>query len=300
MKTVWKWIILTVLIGYVITMTVWANAEAEKHQCRGISVSITGGGINDSITTEAVLDLLRQYPEKIVGIPATRVNTRGIQEYIMSLNNFEDVRCHITSQGYLAVNIQPMIPEIRVFDGDNSYYVNKDGKRITSNSAFYVDVPVVAGNFNNGFSPKDILPIVRFVERDSTLHSLITMYVAKDKNNILLVPRFTGHVINFGDTSRLKEKRRALLTAYHNILPYRGWELYDTISVKFKGQIVATRRDKRPLYPFETIIEEEDPEEGSLPDDPNPQAPHQTPAQTQPSKPNTNDNTTPTNSTQQV
>ncbi|MDE5552701.1 MAG: hypothetical protein K2I91_05810, partial [Muribaculaceae bacterium] len=79
MKTVWKWIILTVLIGYVITMTVWANAEADKHQCRGISVSITGGGINDSITTEAVLDLLRQYPEKIVGIPATRVNTRGIQ-----------------------------------------------------------------------------------------------------------------------------------------------------------------------------------------------------------------------------
>lgn len=297
MKTVWKWIILTVLIVYVISMTVWANAEAEKHQCRGISVSITGGGINDSITTEAVLDLLRQYPEKIVGIPATRVNTRGIQEYIMNLNNFEDVRCHITSQGYLSVSIQPMIPEIRVFDGDNSYYVNKDGKRITSNSAFYVDVPVVQGTFSNDFNPKDILPIVRFVERDSTLHNLITMYVARDKNNILLVPRFTGHVINFGDTSCLKEKKRALLTAYHNILPYRGWELYDTISVKFKGQIVATRRDKRPLYPFETIIEEEDPEEGSLPDDPNPQGPQQKPAQAD--NTNTNTDTTPTRTTTQ-
>lgn len=271
MKTVWKWIILVVLLAYVVTMTVWANAEADRHKCRGISVSIKGDGINDSVTTGAVLDLLRQYPEKIVGIPATRVNTLGIEEYIMRLNNFEDVRCHITSQGFLAVEIQPMIPEIRIFDGEQSYYVNKDGKHITANSAFYVDVPVVTGHFGKDLSPLDVLPVVRYVERDSVLHNLITMYVAKDKQNILLVPRFTGHVINFGDTSRLKEKRRALLTAYHNILPYRGWELYDTISVKFKGQIVASRRDKRPLFPFESIIEEEDPEESSLPDDPNPE-----------------------------
>ncbi len=277
MKSVWKWLILIVLLAYIVSMTVWANAEADKHKCRGISVSITGNGINDSITTSAVLDLLRQYPEKIVGVPATRVNTLGVENYIMGLNNFEDVRCHITSRGYLAVEIQPMIPEIRVFDGDESYYVNKDGKHIRSNQAFFMDVPVVSGDFSrNGLSPKDVLPVVRFVQRDSVLHNLITMYVVKDKDDILLVPRFTGHVINFGDTSRLQEKRTAILTAYRNILPYRGWETYDTISVKFKGQIVASRRDKRPLYPFENIIEEEDPEESSLPDDPNPQ--HQSPA----------------------
>ena len=48
-------------------------------------------------------------------------------------------------------------------------------------------------------------------------------------------------------------------------MPFKGWNYYDTISVKFRGQIVATRRDKKPLYPFEPIVEEEDPEAASLP-----------------------------------
>ncbi len=91
------------------------------------------------------------------------------------------------------------------------------------------------------------------------------MYEVNGPDDIILVPRITGHVINLGDTTRLAEKRRMLMTAYKNIIPYRGWNQYDTISVKFRGQIVATRRNKAPLYPIETFIEEEDPEEATLP-----------------------------------
>lgn len=268
MKTVWKWILLILLAGYVACMAVWANREADRHACRGISISITGEGISDSITQRGVLDMLRRYPEKIVGMPVNRVNTLGVERYIMSLNNFEDVRCYITTQGYLEIKIQPMVPEIRVFDGNRSYYVNKDGKHISSNAEFYADVPVVSGRFSRSFTPREVLPVVRFVQRDSLLRQLVTMVVANDRDNILLIPRLTGHVINLGDTSRLKEKRRAILTAYRNILPYKGWNTYDTISVKFRGQIVASRRDKTPLYPFEAIIEEVDPEESSLPETP--------------------------------
>lgn len=279
MKIVWKWIILVLLATYVVAMAIWANAEAEKHACHGIAVSITGGGITDSITRRGVLDLLKRYPEKIVGVPSNRVNTLGVERYLMSFNNFEDVRCYISTKGLLTVEIQPMIPEIRVFDGDKSYYVNKDGKHITSNSEFFVDVPVVSGRFTKKFTPREVLPVVRFVERDSLLRNLVTMYVANDPDNIILVPRFSGHVINFGDTSHMPEKRRAILTAYRNILPYKGWDTYDTLSVKFRGQIVATRRDKKPLYPFEAIVEEIDPEEASLPTE---TAPGETPPENRP------------------
>lgn len=256
---------LILLLGYVSFAAVWAGREADRHACRGISVSIRGGGISDSITQKGVLELLRKYPEKIVGMPLNRVNTLGIEKYIMGMNNFEEVSCYLTSKGYLAVSIQPMVPEIRVFDGNESYYVNKDGKKISSKAEFFVDVPVVSGRFSRNFSPKDILPVIRYVEKDSILRNLVVMYSAKGPDDIILVPRITGHVINFGDTTRLDEKRTALLTAYHNIIPYTGWDKYDTISVKFRGQIVATRRNKTPLYKMEEYIEEIDPEEAALP-----------------------------------
>ena len=47
-------------------------------------------------------------------------------------------------------------------------------------------------------------------------------------------------------------------------MPYCGWETYDTISVKYRGQVVATRRDKTPRRHAPELEEQEDVEEQAL------------------------------------
>lgn len=269
-KTIAKWSVLVILMAYAIGMTVWAHQQADRHICTGIDVNIKGTSKADSVTRQGVMAELARYPSRIVGAPFNTINTLEIQRYLKGFSNFEDVECLMSSQGRLMVNIVPMIPEIRVFDGGASYYVNKDGKRIESNAEFFSDVPVVTGRFSRSMPASYVLPVTRFIASDSLLRHLVGMVKVVDKDNILLLPRFEGQVINFGDTSRLAAKRRALLTAYHRILPYKGWEHYDTISVKFKGQIVATRRDKTPLHPILPIEDAVDPEEASIPTDATP------------------------------
>lgn len=266
-KKILKWTILILLLAYIGGITVWARMEAEKHIIKGVSITMNGGGISDTITARGVKASLLKFPDKIVGAPANTVNTLKIEEFLMGINNFEEVKCFVSSNGYLTVNITPMVPEIRVFDGDKSYYVNKHGKRIDSKADFYADVPIVSGHFTKNFRPEMILPVVRFINSDKGLRELVGMYEVRGPNDILLVPRIAGHIINFGDTTRLKEKRRALLTVYEKIIPYKGWEEYDTISVKFRGQIVASRRNKAPRFPVEVYEEEIDPEESALPTD---------------------------------
>lgn len=263
-KPVLKWALLVALMAYVAVMFVWARAEAKRHVCAGIEVAVDGGSNVSSISEQSVKDVLKDYPGLIVGQPINSVNTYEIARFLRKFNSFETVDCMITTKGYLKVRVVPMIPAIRVFDGDKSYYVNKDGKTMAAIPGFHVDVPVVAGKFGNSLRPEYVLPVVRFMQKDSLLTNIVGMIKVDGKDNIVLVPRIKGHVINIGDTSRLAEKRQAILTAYRSILPYRGWETYDTISVKFKGQIVATRRDKTPLYPVATIDEEEDREEAAL------------------------------------
>ncbi len=265
LKNILRWIILVTLLGYVGCIWVWARAEAERNSCKGVIVAMGDKGLSDTITVKGVKSELMKYPRKIVGARLATINTLDIEKYLMRLNNFENVSCFLSTAGVLNVRITPMIPEIRVFDGNSSYYVNKDGKRINSNAQFYADVPVVCGHFSAGMPPQSVLPVVRFVRQDPVLSQLVAMYEVVDADNIMLIPRVAGHIINLGDTTRLDEKRRMILTAYHNIIPYKGWNEYDTISVKFKGQIVATRRNKTPLYPIETFLEEEDPEDATLP-----------------------------------
>lgn len=265
-KTILGWSILVVLVAYVIFAAIWARAEAAKNCCKGIDVEIVEGHTADSVSHKGVLAEIGRYPHKIVGSQIPTINTRELEQYLRAFPQFEDVSCSFTTSGHLKVKVTPMVPELRVFEDSTSYYINKDGKKMASKASFYVDVPVVSGKFDSQFTPAKVLPVTRFVSADPILSRLVGMVYAEDADNIILIPRIQGHVINFGDTTRLPEKKKALIALYKKVLPYKGWEEYDTISVKFKGQVVATRRHKGDQTPQKVEYNETDMEEATLPE----------------------------------
>lgn len=245
-KTLFKWIVLVLLMGYVGFMAIWARGEADRHVCTGVVIDIDGTrSAADSLAAASLRAELSKYPKKISGSRLNTINTLEIEKYLSRFNNFETVDCILTPEGKLRVTAVPMIPEIRVFEPDGkSYYINKDGKRIKADAKFFVDVPIVLGDFSKNMKPTELLPVVRFIKGDPQLRDIVSSVKADGRENILLIPRIGGHVINIGDTTRLAEKRQGILTAYMSILPRRGWETYDTISVKFRNQVVCTRRHK--------------------------------------------------------
>ena len=265
-KKILGWVILVLLLAYVIGAGIWTHARASRDTCQGIDVQIVECHTTDSLTLSGVLYEISRYPHPIIDAPIPSVNTKELEEYLKTLPQFEDIKCNFNTDGRLKVRVTPIIPELRVFEGNQSYYVNKDGKRMDSKAAYYVDVPIVSGTFTRNFQPKDLLPVTRFIQNDPVLKGLIGMVYVENKDNIILVPRIQGHVINLGDTSRLADKRKALMAMYRKVIPYKGWDEYDTISVKFRGQIVATRRDKTPLVSHNVEYEEIELEEATLPD----------------------------------
>lgn len=269
-KTILKWLVLTFLLAYVAVVTVWAHGEAMACVCRGVEVEIASAGGIDTITSAGVKYELSKFTKKISAKRVDEINTRTIENYLSGFSNFENVECALTTTGKLKVQVVPMIPEIRVFDNDRSYYINKDGKKIEAKSKFFVDVPVVSGNFTESFNASDVLPLTRFIASDPVLNNLVSMVKAEGPRDLYLIPRVSGHVVNFGDTTRLAEKRDALLTFYRKVMPHKGWNEYDTISVKFRGQIVA---GKRNVVVKEALLEDDDDillEESSLPEAPTP------------------------------
>lgn len=267
-RKIFKWTLLILLLGYWVGMSVWARMEASRHLCTGIAIEITGPQTSmDSTIRAGINEELHAYPQRIVGTEMHKLNTADIERYITRLNTFESVNCFLSARGELVVRVMPLVPVMRVFSGGKSWYVNKEGRQIESNAEFYTDVPVVTGNFNSNFTPAGVLPVVRHISSDETLSALTGMIVARDAHNIMIIPRIRGQVINLGDTNRLAEKTHSLTMFYRQVMPYKGWNFYDTISVKYRGQIVATRRDKTLLNHSEQYEEEEDMEEGTLPSD---------------------------------
>lgn len=244
MKKIAKWFVFILLLGYATIAAVWADHQANLRKCTGIDVNIISSQPSEFITAQGVKNELGKLSVDFSSRCISEINLDSIERFLSKDNRFESVQCAEMNTGKLRIDIVPMIPELRVFTPKESYYINKDGKRINANIEFVSDVPVINGNFNDAFPASSLLPVTRYIAKDSVLKSLITMINAESPTNIILLPRIKGHVINLGDTSDLKNKFDNLLLMYHKVMPYKGWETYDTISLKFKGQIVATRRNK--------------------------------------------------------
>lgn len=244
-KLILKWLIFLALLSYIAIASMWAIDYAEQQTLDDIVINIDKNSPTKFVTKEGVIQKLGKTADKIKHTPIAELNIEKLERQLSQDNSFENVECYITSDNKLQIDIVPMIPEIRVFSPDGkSYYINKDGKRIDTGNEFFMDVPVVTGNFDQKFPAKNILPVTRHIAADDYLKNLITMIEVKSATNILLYPCIKGQVINIGDTTELTKKFDNLTLFYRKVMNHKGWETYDTISVKFRNQIVATCRDK--------------------------------------------------------
>lgn len=235
------------LVAYIGVAVVMANQQSARDKCRGFDIRILqDDGSRDFVTQAEVRRLLKEWSLDDTDRPASSINLQKIEDRLSGVVNIESAMVERMPDNTIRLTLMPMIPMARVFDfKGNSYYINRDGKRLTANSRYRLDVPVIAGDFDSLHPATDILPLINRLEGDKDWSAIISHYRVDPRNrDIILVPMIRGHVINLGDTTALESKLARVMAMYHKVLPLKGWEYYDTLSVKWGGQCVATRRDK--------------------------------------------------------
>ncbi len=239
-----RYILLLALLALLIGGTFWARDKGRDEVCAEVLVEIVNSEDISFVTPAYVIEELERKHIVVKNMPVWQIDVEKIEEVLSQSQYIESVQCMFVNGGTLKIKVAQIVPVMRVFDGDQSYYVNRQGKRMTAVANCNIDVPVVKGHFTKNFSPMRLLPLVQYVENDSALKALVTMYCINDTNNIILVPAVEGHVINIGNCSDFDSKFSKLKLFYKKVMPVKGWNYYDTISVKWDHQVVATRRDK--------------------------------------------------------
>ena len=244
MKRLIQYSILVILAVALTVGILWAREKSRGELCTAVDVEVVNADSTSFVTPQGVLTDLKSQGIKIVGKHMGDINASDIEEALKVspyLENADIVKCQ---NGKVLIRVSQLVPVLRVFDGEESYYLNKAGKRMAATTYYHCDVPVVQGHFTRKYPATRLLPLIDYVESDSLLHSLVTMYQVRDTNNIILVPNISGHVVNIGNADGFDNKFAKLKLFYREVLPKRGWNTYDTISVKWNHQIVATRRIK--------------------------------------------------------
>ena len=246
-------ILMLVYIGFALPIT--AGMSRADH-ITGMDVVLsdpTSRFVNSSdVIAESGID-----PATLADSLRCTFNLGALEARLKASDKLQDANVTLRSDGSIRVDVTPMVPVARVFDPkEPSYYINASGKRILAELRYHIDVPVLVGSFDSLHPAKRLLPLLDKIANDPRTGPMVATVTQEPDGNIILIPTIVGHVINFGDTSLVDDKFDRLRRFYRHVSPTRGWEAYDTIAVKWRDRVVATRRDKQlPPPPIPTVEE---------------------------------------------
>ena len=261
----WLFAILTVItVGYLVAAWFMTKSAAANRMCQGVLITVHDTSEIHFVTPQELSAELGDLPSRALDTRLADIDIDSIERMFNLFDKIERVNVNILTSGKLLIDVWPMRPVARIFDSaGQSYYINRAGKRIAAEPGYFLDVPVVKGDFSPTFPATSLIPLIDYIEADPDWRDAISMIEARSLGDIILVPVIRGHVINMGDTTNFADKFRRLKLMYSKVMSSKGWDFYKEISLKWRGQVVGVRRNARSQGP-EYLLDEQNEEESTV------------------------------------
>jgi cell division protein FtsQ len=261
MKKVRNILIFTVIIAYLILTLGFVSSRQSELVCNMIVVKIVDSAENGFIKPRDIINLLYNRNIRLIGKNFKNINLPSIESEINTFPPVERAEVYKTAGGKVVVEIEQRNPIVRVFDElDQSYYIDDKGFLMHLSGKFTSHVPVANGfiktpihiekgiNVNSLQKPgkrsvlTELYQLAKFIDEHEFWKAQIQQIYVNSDNEFELIPRVGSQIIVFGDISDCEEKFINLESLYINALNTVGWNKYEKINLKYKGQVVCTKR----------------------------------------------------------
>ncbi|MDE6317954.1 MAG: cell division protein FtsQ/DivIB [Muribaculaceae bacterium] len=232
--------ILSLLLGiYLVIALTASQGMAAEAPCGGVRITVSQNQMSQFVTPDDIDIELDGITAKADTLSAADFNLRDLEGKLSSLSIIEKANCHRLANDIIAIDIVPMIPVARVFDSTGSYYINKAGKHLLASSRYQIDVPVIITELDSLPDTEAAISLIEQINANNVWAQLVSELKIARNGDFLIVPALNGHIVNIGDGSGLDDKMKRLFAFYNQVLSVKGWNYYDTISVKFARQVVG-------------------------------------------------------------
>ena len=257
-------LIFLVLLGIgIIAILVIANNKNEEIISKKPTISIHVEGENAFLTESELLDRLIFNKLYTIGDRVEKINIKKIESFIEAMEEVKSVKVFKNIGSTWNINVQLRKPIARIFNlSQNSYYLDDEGFTINRTDLHTARVLVISGNILENLKNQsvkeiinndslksirkldDIYRISNYVCKDSLLNALIGQVYLEKNGDFILIPLVGKQTILFGSAKSdevVADKFNRLKIFYKEGMPHEGWEKYNTIIVKYEGQIVCRK-----------------------------------------------------------
>jgi cell division protein FtsQ len=218
--------------------------------CTAINVEIDNQYQNYFINESDVIDLITKGGEyRIVGESFENLSLKEIEKELLSTKFIRNAEVYKDLAGELVISINQSRPIARLMSNKmNDRYISDRGEVLPLSKRYTARVLLIDGAFADNAKLYDLkkseqgtklMELLNFIENDPFWKAQIAQINIDKKGNISMQTQVSKQVIEFGRPVDIKEKFLKLSIFYKDILPAKGWNSYNRVSVKFKDQIVC-------------------------------------------------------------
>lgn len=239
--------IISILTGilmccYIVLAAVFFHDRKEDGVCNDLQI-VVKDSLNKHFVTEAdVIEQLKRAGLNPIKKSMQAINTDKIEKELMKNEMIAKVEVYKTPSNKVKLAVVQKIPIMRVIGTYGSFYIDNLGTVMPVSYRYTALLPVASGYVEKDFAMNELYKFALFLHGNDFWNSQIEqIYIHSDKE-VELIPRVGNHRIVLGAFDGFEEKLANLQLFYDQVIPKMGWNKYSTINLKYKNQIVCTKK----------------------------------------------------------
>jgi cell division protein FtsQ len=243
---IFAWILL--VAGLAATFA-FSYSEISAVECREIQLNFDEEQ-TIKLSRQEIIRLVNAADNKIIGKRLKDINSEIIEQEVNTHNAILRADAYKTVvrdttglKGILAVKVVHRTPVMRVMTQDANYFMDAEGARFPTSTRYSANVIIVTGNVSENLARNSLLPLIMYISEDEFWKAQIKQVHIDRNEEILLTPLVGNQLIEFGTAENYRAKLRNLMAFYEQVITSNNWDKYERISLKYRNQIIAKKRD---------------------------------------------------------
>jgi len=237
----------TLLVIIFMIALVAASRSQAGHTPSGLQVSILNENEHEFIKAGDIETMLARSANNYRNIAISKLDLNKLEKTIESNPWVVNAEVYVDNTRKIQVKVMQRVPVARIFNQNgSSWYMDSTLKMLPLSVSYAYPAPVFTNvpvfnndSFGKSFKAK-IAYLSRIIGSDTFWNAQITQIEVQPDQTFVLTPMMGNQKILFGDTADAKAKLENLFAFYKNVSTKIGWDKYQVLDVRYKGQVVAS------------------------------------------------------------
>lgn len=240
MKINWNLIKGLLLLLSVVFLVGFSHVRNDTKKVRDISIEFEEGN-NLFMNYEMVNKLLIQNGKTVKNEPKTVIDLHKLEVNVLSHPMVESASVFLTVDGLLKTIVKQRTPIARVISGAESYYIDKQAKKMPLSANYSARVLLISGEITES-DHTQICRLVSKILNNEFLRKQIIGVQKTASNEFVLSTRIGNQKIELGEIKDLDLKFKNLNSFFSKTMADSSIDNYTLINLKYNNQVVCTKK----------------------------------------------------------